>query len=68
MDRILAKEIRRVMADQGLRQSDYTRNRKRSPQTVSNYLTGRSNLLTGVADDLLEWLDVDIVLVPRNKG
>jgi transcriptional regulator with XRE-family HTH domain len=69
MNGVLVREIRRVMADKGLKQVDYAKRAGKSVQTISNHLTGRSNLLTGVADDLLDWLDIeDIILVPRNKG
>ncbi|GEM88527.1 helix-turn-helix domain-containing protein [Meiothermus granaticius] len=67
IEKQLLSEIRRVMAEKGIRQADYARAVGVSRQSVSSYFQGRRGLLTDTGKDLLEYLGVEIRLVPRKE-
>lgn len=55
------------MAEKGIKQADYARAVGISRQSVNDYFKGRRGLLTDTGKDLLEYLGVEIRLVPRKE-
>ena len=55
------------MKAKGLTQSDFAKANGRSRQAVNPYFAGRKALLTETGKDLLEFLNMEIVLVEREK-
>jgi DNA-binding transcriptional regulator YiaG len=67
IEKELLNEIHRIMRDKELSQGDYAKHRNVSRQSVNPYLTGRKLLLTAIGSDLLEFLNVEIKLIPKEK-
>ncbi len=67
IEKQLLSEIKRVMAEKGIKQADYARAVGISRQSVNDYFKGRRGLLTDTGKDLLEYLGVEIRLVPRRE-
>jgi predicted XRE-type DNA-binding protein len=61
----LLNEIEKVMEAKGLKQTDYAKAMGISRQSVNDYFKGRRGLLTDTGKDLLEYLGVEIRLVPK---
>jgi hypothetical protein len=67
IEKELLNEIHRIMRDKEISQGDYAQHRNVSRQSVNPYLTGRKLLLTAIGSDLLEFLNVEIKLIPKEK-
>lgn len=62
MEQQLADEIAFVMRIKGISQTDFAKHRGVTRQSVSPIFSGRGGLLSGTAQDLLEFLGVRIKL------
>lgn len=63
----LINQIKQAMQEKGLKQVDYARDRGINRQSVNDYFSGRRGLLTDTGADLLEWLGLEIRLVPTGS-
>lgn len=68
MEAQLLEEVRRVMREKGITQTDFADNKGISRQAVNPYFAGRRGLLTDTGKDLLEFLGVRIRLEPIEGG
>ncbi|MDX2005594.1 MAG: helix-turn-helix transcriptional regulator [Meiothermus sp.] len=65
MEQQLLKEVQNLMDTKGITQAEYARAKGVSRQTVNQLFSGKRGLLTESAAELLEYLGVEIRLVPK---
>lgn len=68
MEAQLLEEVKRVMREKGVSQTDFAEKKGISRQAVNPYFAGRRGLLTDTGKDLLEFLGVEVRLVPKGGG
>jgi transcriptional regulator with XRE-family HTH domain len=61
----LLEEVKRVMREKGMTQTEFADRKGISRQSVNPYFSGKRGLLTDTGKDLLEFLGVEVRLVRK---